>query len=217
VRSPPAGPRHRPDLFYRVLIALLAFAASVSLLGAGEGALPLGVAGAVVVPCVALIAFFEWFFRDPERVPGAGIVAPADGRIQFVQEDGASVRIAVFMNVTDVHVNRFPLDAQVSQVGDGGRGFAPAYSTRAHGNVQREYRLITEIGEVTLIQITGILARRLVSFVGPGDWGRKGARLGMIVLGSRVDVLLPKDRVDVVVRAGDRVRAGTTTIATERT
>jgi phosphatidylserine decarboxylase len=156
------------------------------------------------------------FFRDPTRPVGSGIVSPADGRVQFVQPEGDRVRVAVFMNVTDVHVNRIPIDAEVVAVGNGGHGFAPAYSDRAKGNVQREYRLRTSLGEVTVVQITGILARRLVSFIGAGDRVAKGDRLGMIALGSRVDLLLPLDRVEVRVRPGDRVRAGVTTVATER-
>jgi phosphatidylserine decarboxylase len=214
VGAPAAG--RSPVVRWRILIALLALVAGAALLAAAAGHLPVGVALAIVFPLLAGVVFLEVFFRDPDRRPGAGIVSPADGRVQFVREEGDRVRIAVFMNVTDVHVNRFPLDAEVLQVGEGGHGFAPAYAARAEGNVQREYRLKTAIGEVTLVQITGIVARRLVSFVGEGDYGRKGDRLGMIILGSRVDLLLPKGRAEVTVRPGERVRAGVSPLATER-
>lgn len=165
----------------------------------------------------ALWAFLLVFFRDPDRPTGAGIVAAADGRIQLVERGGGRVRVATFMNVTDVHVNRFPLDGAVLGLSTEGAGHRPAYRADAHHNHRRHYRLETEIGEVEVVQMTGILARRLVSLVRVGDRRGKGERLGMILLGSRVDVLLPEDRVVLRVQVGDRVRAGSTTIAEERT
>ncbi len=157
--------------------------------------------------------FLAVFFRDPERPVGQGIVAPADGRVLSVQTEDRWVRIAVFMSVADVHVNRFPMDARVREVDTGGKGHDPAYRDDAARNVRRTYWLATEVGEVRLVQITGFLARRLVSFVGPGAERRRGDRLGMIVLGSRVDLWLPASRVAVRVRPGERVRAGVTTLA----
>jgi phosphatidylserine decarboxylase len=157
--------------------------------------------------------FAAQFYRDPERPIGPDIVSPADGRIQLLRREGAFLRIAVFMNVHNVHVNRFPMDARVEAVGDAGHGFAPAYRDRAEDNVQRAYTLSTAIGPVTLVQITGAVARRLVSFVGPGESRAKGERLGMIVLGSRVDLILPADRVEPLVGVGARVRAGASAIA----
>jgi phosphatidylserine decarboxylase len=173
--------------------------------------LPLGLLGLAI----ALAAFFAIFFRDPERTPGAGIVSAADGRIRAVEREGEYVRISVFMNVTNVHVNRLPVDATVAKVENAGRGYRPAYAADADRNVARRYALATSLGPVEIVQITGIFARRLVSFVGPGARGRKGDRFGMIVLGSRVDVLLPAARTEPVVAVGDRVRAGITTIARE--
>ena len=159
--------------------------------------------------------FFAVFFRDPERALGEGVVSAADGRVRAVERDGDSWRISVFMNVTNVHVNRFPVDATVLEVQDGGEGFRPAYRPDADRNVQRRYRLTTPIGPVEVVQVTGILARRLVSFVRVGSVQKKGDRLGMIVLGSRVDVILPADRASPTVREGDRVLAGTSSIARE--
>jgi phosphatidylserine decarboxylase len=164
----------------------------------------------------ALWAFFALFFRDPERVPGDGVVSAADGRVSNVAEEEGRWRISVFMNVTDVHVNRFPLDAAVRTVDDAGRGYRPAYAADAIRNVQRRYTLESRYGPVEVIQITGILARRLVSLVRPSESHRKGDRLGMILLGSRVDVLLPVAAFRPAVKPGDRVRAGCSTIAVER-
>jgi phosphatidylserine decarboxylase len=167
------------------------------------------------VLAVAFLGFFAVFFRDPERDPGTGIVSAADGRVRSVVREGDSWRISVFMNVTDVHVNRFPLEARVEAISTAGAGHRPAYRPDAGHNVQRSYRLSTALGPVEVVQMTGILARRLVSFVPVGATGRKADRLGMIVLGSRVDVLLPAGRTSPAVELGARVRAGTSTIARE--
>ncbi len=162
-----------------------------------------------------LWGFFAEFFRDPQRSPGAGIVSAADGRVRAVTRDGDQWRVSVFMNVTNVHVNRFPLEGRVTAVEDSGRGFRPAYHVEAAHNRQRRYALDTSFGRVEVIQMTGIVARRLVSFVHVGDQRRKGERLGMIVLGSRVDVLLPALHLQPVVEVGERVWAGSSTIAQE--
>lgn len=164
----------------------------------------------------ALWTFFAVFFRDPERTPGEGVVSAADGRVMIVAEEEGRWRIAVFMNVTNVHVNRFPVDAAVVSIDDSGAGYRPAYEGGAKHNVQRRYRLESRLGPVEVIQITGIVARRLVSLVRPSEDHRKGERLGMILLGSRVDVLLPVGAVRPSVRPGERVWAGRSTIAVER-
>jgi phosphatidylserine decarboxylase len=184
------------------------------------------IAGALPHPLVTVVAmsvgtavwaFLAVFFRDPERTPAEGIVSAADGRVREVAREGERWRVSVFMNVTDVHVNRLPIDATVESVGDSGSGYHPAYRPDAAHNVQRSYRLATPVGPVEVVQMTGVVARRLVAFVRAGWSGRKGDRFGMIVLGSRVDVLLPASRVAPAVRVGDRVRAGETTIAREVT
>lgn len=167
----------------------------------------------LAVTLAGLIVFFLVFFRDPDRAPGEGIVSAADGHVRAVERVEGLWRISVFMNVTDVHVNRLPLDAEVLAVENSGSGFRPAYRSEAERNVQRRYRFRTAIGPVDVVQITGVLARRLVSFVAPGAAGRKGDRFGMIVLGSRVDVYLPAERARPTITPGDRVVAGRTTIA----
>jgi phosphatidylserine decarboxylase len=172
-------------------------------------------ATAALGAAAALWMFLVVFFRDPERTPGGGVVSAADGRVRAVEREGDRWRISVFMNVTDVHVNRLPLDARIASVGDAGSGYRPAYRPDAAHNVRRSYLLSTALGPVEVVQMTGILARRLVSFVRPGAEGRKGDRFGMIILGSRVDVLLPCGRATPAVRVGDRVRAGESTLARE--
>lgn len=174
-----------------------------------------GIAAAVVL--TGVWAFFAIFFRDPEREPGPGAVSAADGRVIRVAEEEGRWRIAVFMNVTDVHVNRFPLDAGVDEIEDSGKGFLPAYVPDAIHNVQRRYRLTSRFGPVEIIQMTGVVARRLVSLVEPGEAHQKGDRLGMILLGSRVDILLPVGAFRPTVKPGDHVLAGRSTVAVERT
>ena len=185
-------------------------------------ALPAFHAVALTVPWAAGLAagfavwlFFATFLRDPERTPGEGIVSAADGRVRAVERVGDSWRVSVFMNVTNVHVNRFPVGGRVIEIQGSGAGFRPAYRPDAETNVQRHYRILTSLGIVEVVQITGVVARRLVSFVEVGSLGNRGDRLGMIVLGSRVDVLLPAHRATPTVHVGDRVRAGTTSIARE--
>jgi phosphatidylserine decarboxylase len=178
---------------------------------------PLFLSGFIVAGVLTGVwTFFAVFFRDPERIPGDGIVSAADGRVTIVSEEEGLWRIAVFMGVTDVHVNRFPLDAAVVGIDDSGEGFRPAYAPDATHNVQRRYRLHTGFGPVDVIQMTGIVARRLVSLVRPSEDHLKGDRLGMILLGSRVDVLLPVGAVRPTVKPGDRVWAGRSTIAERR-
>ncbi len=194
-------------------------AALVLLLAILVGVRVLPFAPVVVGPLIvaaALVAFLAAFFRDPERPIGDGVVSAADGKVRAVERVGDRLLISVFMNVTDVHVNRAPLGGRVLAVVGSGEGFRPAYRPDAAHNVQRAYRMETEIGPIEVVQLTGIVARRLVSFVGPGHLLDRGQRFGMIVLGSRVDVLLPADRAEPTVSVGTRVRAGSTTIARVR-
>jgi phosphatidylserine decarboxylase len=200
----------------RFLLPSLAALVVVALLEA-LGVVPrsLVVVGIVVIGAGYWL-FFAAFFRDPERRPGAGIVAPADGKVVGIERADGRVRIATFMNVTDVHVNRFPLDGRVTEVVTSGSGFRPAYLPDARHNLQCRYALESALGPVEVIQMTGIVARRLVPLVAAGEQHVKGDRLGMILLGSRVDLILPADRVTVTVAPGAVVRAGETTLARER-
>jgi phosphatidylserine decarboxylase len=207
VFAPGAGRFLGPPGTAAVVIALL-------LLGRFWPSATLSFVGLLAL-AVALTVFFAVFFRDPERVPGAGIVSAADGRVRAVEREGDLLRISVFMNVTNVHVNRYPLDGRVEAIATEGSAHRPAYLPDAGHNVRRSFRLSTTLGTVEVVQVTGVLARRLVSFVSVGSVGQKADRFGMIILGSRVDVLLPAARVTPTVEVGQTVRAGTTTIARE--
>ena len=198
---------------------LLLSAVGLSILSFGLGAgwvLFSGGAAALLGTGWAVWGFLAVFFRDPERSVGPGVVAAADGRIRAIESADGWITVSTFMNVTDVHVNRFPLDARVVRIETRGTGSHPAYREDARHNRRRHYTLATALGEVEVVQMTGWVARRLVSLVAPGESHGRGERLGMILLGSRVDVRLPADRVAVRVRVGERVRAGSTTIAEVR-
>ncbi len=201
--APGAGRWLGPVVALLILLAALAFATPLPRLPLLGG----------LVALAAIVAFLAVFFRDPDRVPGEGVVSAADGRIRAVDREGDRWRISVFMNVTNVHVNRAPIDGRVESTESAGEGYRAAFRPDADRNVRHHYHFATSIGPVEVVQITGLVARRLVPFVGEGSVLRKGDRLGMIVLGSRVDVLLPADRVAPVVQVGDRVAAGLSTIA----
>lgn len=150
------------------------------------------------------------FFRDPHRRPGPGIVSPADGRVLRI--DSANGTITVFMGVGNVHVNRAPWSGLVTRMTHTPGGHAPAYREDAAKNERLETILDTPLGQIRLVQVAGVFARRIVPYVQEGDRVKKAQRIGMIRFGSRVELTLPP-AVRFVVRPGDRVRAGETTVA----
>lgn len=172
---------------------------------------------------LAGLLFFAYFFRDPERdIPDdpAGIVAPADGKVILVDEvredkylNAPARRIAIFMNVFDVHVNRAPLAARVTEAQHRDGCFKAAFREDACTlNEQMALLLEAKGSRVLVVQIAGLLARRIVSYVKPGQQLEKGERLGMICFGSRVDLYLPPE-AEILVKVGDRVKAGSSMVA----
>jgi phosphatidylserine decarboxylase len=160
-----------------------------------------------------LPVFVPYFFRDPERIIGEGVVSPADGKVMAVEDDGKDWRVAIFMNVHDVHVNRAPLDSMVVSSRMAGDGFKLAYEPGSSSNVRMEWALDTPSGRVGVHQITGWFARRIVPYATEGQKLKKGERFGMIRFGSRVDVWLPNASFKPSVSVGQRVKAGASTIA----
>jgi phosphatidylserine decarboxylase len=183
------------------------------------GALALGLYLPAVLFLV-LTLFILNFFRDPERTPPAdpsAIISPADGRVvQIVEEtfDGRTIRrISIFMSPVDVHVNRAPVSGTVRDVVYQKGRFGIASSDRASAeNEQNIFTLESTAGPVVVRQIAGLLARRIVFWKRVGDRLERGERVGLIKFGSRVDVLL-EVAVDLWVKSGDRVRAGSTVLA----
>ncbi|MGW4641959.1 phosphatidylserine decarboxylase [Sphaerisporangium sp. NPDC004334] len=164
-------------------------------------------------PLTALTGAMLWFFRDPDREPGAGLVlSPADGVVQSIdpQPDGRT-RVAIFMSPLDVHVNRAPLDGTVTSIRHVAGGFRPAFNKDSDQNERVVWHFETEIGDLELVQIAGAVARRIVPYVGMGAKLTRGERIGLIRFGSRVDIYLPEG-IAPAVSVGQRTTAGVTRI-----
>ena len=171
-----------------------------------------GVSSLWGVPALALAGFVLWFHRDPERTPTEpGAVSPADGTVSVVREEGDRVRVGVFMNVHDVHVNRAPLDGTVESVDHRPGGNRPAFDKESKHNE----RVRVDFGGFEVVLIAGAFARRIHPYVEAGDSVARGDRIGHISFGSRADVLLPAnyERADVLVEEGESVTAGETALA----
>ena len=175
---------------------------------------------AAVVFLVAAAAFAA-FFRDPERttphLPGA-LLAPADGKVMEVAlvDDrwvGPAVRMSIFLSPLDVHVNRSPIAALVREVEYASGRFLAAYRPEASEvNERCTIMLEGDAARVSVRQIAGVLARRIVCRVERGDKLGAGERFGLIRFGSRTDLIAPR-AADVRVGVGDRVRGGETVMA----
>jgi phosphatidylserine decarboxylase len=175
----------------------------------------MGWAGAATVFAVVALAFLG-FFRDPDRtapdLPGA-VLAPADGRVMVITEAldpwvGPAVRVSIFLSPLDVHVNRAPIGGLVKNVEYVAGRFLEPY--RPDASDQNEGCAMSHEGDrarVTVTQISGVLARRIVCRVRPGETLRAGERYGLIRFGSRTDLVLPRG-TDLRVQVGDRVRGG---------
>jgi phosphatidylserine decarboxylase len=172
-----------------------------------------------VVP-VLLAAFFLWFFRDPERsVPGepGAIVSPADGKVTSIGpiavEGSQSIRISIFLNVFNVHVNRSPIAGVIRDVRyQRGQYLNAMNPASAELNEQNMVQVEGEGQRVAFKQIAGLLARRIVFNKKVGDKVRRGERVGLIKFGSRVDVVLDASAV-LNVKVGDHVKGGASVLA----
>jgi phosphatidylserine decarboxylase len=168
-----------------------------------------------------LAAFVVYFFRDPEREIPAGerlILAPADGKIVAIKPfpdwkgpfGEPLVRISIFLSVFDVHVNRAPMAALVQEVTHSPGQFRVAWDEEAsQANEQTLVRFATPDGDVWVKLIAGLIARRIVCRVTPGQKVEAGERIGLIRFGSRVDCILPEAAV-LRVRRGQTVKGGST-------
>lgn len=167
-----------------------------------------------------LAVFVFYFFRDPERALPASptaVVSPADGRVLSVMEESLDGqpghRIAIFLSIMDVHVNRAPVAARIAGVEYRPGKFFAAMRERASAENERNViRLESERGTVIVKQIAGWVARRVLVWKPVGSTLARGERLGMIRFGSRVEIWLPGG-AQVLVRPGQHVRSGATAIA----
>jgi phosphatidylserine decarboxylase len=205
------------------------------MLVAPEGRFYIGVAWLIVtvlallhwwIPLVLWLPVAVWviaFFRDPARKGPRGaelLIAPADGKIVSVISideptflQGPATRISIFMNVFDVHVNRYPASGRVAYRLYSRGKFGHAMPEKASSeNEQCSLGLDTSRGRVLVRQIAGSIARRIVTDHQPGAEVRQAERMGLIRFGSRVDVFLPRG-AEILVHAGQKTRAGQTVVA----
>lgn len=168
-----------------------------------------------------LTAFVAWFFRNPSRtVPQQSglIVAPGDGRVLAIEEEfeprylkDKSIRLSIFLNIFDVHINRIPCEGTVEDlVYQPGQFLMASKPDATLRNEQHAVMLKTPSGaKVLCVQVAGLIARRIVNWLSPGEAVSRGERFGLIRFGSRMDTFVPiGTRVRVAV--GDRVRGGET-------
>jgi phosphatidylserine decarboxylase len=177
------------------------------------------------IPLAMVALAFLGFFRDPEReipsVPGA-VLAPADGKVMAIVrvEDrwvGPAVRVSIFLSPLDVHVNRAPVAGIVRDVEYVPGRFLAAYRPEASEDNERcTVALEADTSRVGVRQIAGVLARRIVCRVRPGDKLQAGERYGLIRFGSRTDLVVARS-TELRVKEGDRVRGGETVMGVLRT
>jgi phosphatidylserine decarboxylase len=176
---------------------------------------------AVVVTLIAL--WVAYFFRDPERTGERGAslaVAPADGRLIMMTEvdepafiQGRAIRLSIFMNVFNVHVNRYPVDGVVRYVHyNKGRFINAAAEKSSLENEQMSVGIESASRRILVRQIAGLIARRIVTYSKVGETVQQGDRMGIIRFGSRVDLFLPPG-ARILAKLGDLTTAGTTVLA----
>ena len=188
-------------------------------------ALALAIGGLLLPAAVMMMlaAALAWFFRDPERHPPFGhnlVLSPADGRVMVAGPSSADAALAgqwtqvsVFLSPLDVHVNRVPVTGKVTRVEYRPGRYHAAYRAEATSENERSEVWIDD-GSRTAVcrQITGVLVRRVVCRLKPGDQVRAGDRLGVMKFGSRIDLFLPAG-THLLAAVGDRVRGGESVIA----
>jgi len=179
-----------------------------------------------VVPAAAF-GLIAYFFRDPQRVIPMDedvIVAPADGTIAEITEldhyeffDGPAVRIGIFLSIFNVHINRAPRHARVVAMHYKPGEFLNAINPESALRNEFLWIGLEEINaphrKLAVRVISGLIARRIVCVLKPGQKVQRGEKFGMIKLGSRTELILPRDSVQVEVAVGQKVKAGTTIFA----
>ncbi|HUF46159.1 MAG TPA: phosphatidylserine decarboxylase [Vicinamibacterales bacterium] len=170
----------------------------------------------------SLPAAIALFFRDPPRTPPDEprvVVAPADGRVMHAGDaradeapPGRWQQVTIFLSVFDVHINRSPVAGRVTDVRYVPGTFRPAYRHDAHRNEHSEIWLDAGGVAVVVRQVAGLLARRVVCRVAPGEVVPRGGRIGLMKFGSRMDVFVPPTAT-LAVTTGARVRGGESVVA----
>lgn len=167
-------------------------------------------------PLYLCAVFCLYFFRDPERIPPAGdfIIAPADGKVVAIREIApGEMRISIFLNIFDVHVNRTPIPGTITGVAYQEGKFLVASHEEA--SLENEQNTVIVQGNGTSVicrQIAGLIARRIVCYKRVGDSVALGERIGYIKFGSRVDVIFGPEW-KTAIKVGERVSAGSSILA----
>ena len=198
-----------PLIFTALILALLAFLAGWMALGIILGLIGIAIGG---------------FFRDPERQAPVGeglVVSPADGKvvtIAGVKGDplflGSATRVSIFLSPLDVHINRTPVEGKIAKITYQPGKFLAAYKEEAaQRNEQNALSIVDSKGRTWgVVQIAGVIARRIICRAKPGDQLARGERFGLIMFGSRTDTYLPEG-CQVAVTEGQRVKGGETVLA----
>ena len=205
----------------------LVFIAIAALIAAGTFAIALNRRSwplwllAFVLTVIAL--WVAYFFRDPERTGERGerlVIAPADGKVVLINDvdeptfiGGKARRVSIFMNVFNVHVNRYPVTGTVRYLKyNPGKFLNAAAEKSSVENEQMSVGIETPRGKILVRQIAGLIARRIVTYSKEGEHIEQAQRMGLIRFGSRVDVFLPMSAT-LKVRIGDATLAGTSVVA----
>jgi len=170
-----------------------------------------------------LALWIAYFFRDPERTGERGaslVVSPADGKLIMITEvdepsfiGGRAIRLSIFMNVFNVHVNRYPVDGVVKYIHyNKGKFFNAAAEKSSLENEQMSVGIEPGPHRILVRQIAGLIARRIVTYSKLGETVKQGDRMGIIRFGSRVDVFLPVNST-LGAKVGDITVAGVTILA----
>jgi phosphatidylserine decarboxylase len=208
----------REGLLFIVIAALIAIGTFAFALN--RRSWPLWLAAVVLVVVALWVAYF---FRDPERIGERGerlVIAPADGKVVQISEVNEpdflrekSIRISIFMNVFNVHVNRYPVSGIVRYVHyNPGKFFNAAHEKASLENEQSSVGIESGSNRVLVRQIAGLIARRIVTYGKDGERVQQGDRMGIIRFGSRVDVFLPVS-ARARVKVGEPTFAGVTVVA----
>ena len=178
------------------------------------GLTTLTIIGLVVTLCIC------GFFRDPDRVipdEEGVVVSPADGKViiagpveQSPYYDGPAFKISIFMSVFNVHVNRVPFSGKVNSIDYyPGKFFSANLDKASQQNEHNAVSIEMDNGKpLCVVQIAGLIARRIICYINPGDQLLRGQRFGLICFGSRLDIFLPTE-INLKVAVGDKVKAGT--------
>lgn len=179
--------------------------------------------GFLTILCLGLTLFTLYFFRNPDRFSDAGedaLLAPADGKVIYIGPaleeryfKAEVTKISIFMSVFNVHVNRVPMSGKVVDMFYNKGQFLNASLDKASLHNEQAGMLLEHASgrKLLVVQIAGLVARRIVTYPVIGDVLRRGARYGLIRFGSRVDIYLPDD-LETQVRVGDRVCGGETVL-----